>query len=379
MNMDALSLLSDIVAINTSNPPGNETILADYLYTYLKQYTDNVEYIGEGSRKNVIALFGDISSKNVLGFNGHLDTVPAGDSWEYDPFKISVVGNKCFGRGTADMKGGIVASILAIVKAKNMGYLSNKLVIFMGTVDEETGADSELGCKMVIDYLFQKGIRLSSALIPEPSSRSDMLQINIGHRGLLWLRCTAKGVAGHSGLLGAEDNAIIKINSFINQVYKLFPQKPAKINGIPQSSCRVVYISSAESYIFNKIPDRCECNLDIRVSPVDKNESVLENITSIANKNDVNVTLVKNTPSATISKDEKIVKVIEDTISNMDCKYIISHASPTCDAHWFISRGIPAVNGLGPGGGNVHAPNEYVLFNTIKHRIDLFANIIKNF
>ena len=80
---------------------------------------------------------------------------------------------------------------------------------------------------MVIDYLFKKGIRLSSALIPEPSSRSDMLQINIGHRVYYGYVTQAKGL-GHSGLLGAEDNAIIKINSFINQVYKLFPQKPAK-------------------------------------------------------------------------------------------------------------------------------------------------------
>ena len=58
----------------------------------------------------------------------------------------------------------------------------------------------------------------------------------------------------------------------------------------PQSSCRVVYISSAESYIFNKIPIDVNVILILEYLPVDKNESVLENITSIATKNDVNVT-----------------------------------------------------------------------------------------
>ncbi len=68
--------LSEIIAIDTSNPQGNESKVADFLAGFLKDRARKVELIGRDKRKNIIAFFGNLRSKNILLFNGHLDAVP---------------------------------------------------------------------------------------------------------------------------------------------------------------------------------------------------------------------------------------------------------------------------------------------------------------
>jgi len=77
------------------------------------------ELLGEDERKNILAYLVDLNSKNILLFNGHLDTVSALESdWPTDPFVLTEKEGLACGRGTADMKGGIVASVLEILEAK---------------------------------------------------------------------------------------------------------------------------------------------------------------------------------------------------------------------------------------------------------------------
>lgn len=371
-------LLKKLIGIKTVN--NNETEIAEYLYNYLKKYANKIELIGEGKRKNILAYFGDLTSKNILLFNGHLDTVSAMENnWNSDPFVLTECEGLFYGRGTADMKGGIVASILAIIEAKKENLINNKLIIFAGTADEETGADSELGSKKIINHLIDKNIIPIGAIIPEPNSNEDKLKINLGHRGLIWIQCEAKGTVIHSGLLRKEDNAILNMNQFIERIYNLFPKEPTKINGVPQSSCKLTYMNSGEKEEFRKTPFNCTANLDIRVSPLEKNEDILENIKKIAEELDIKINIIKNTPSSSITKNEKIVQIIEEVLQKQKTNYELGYASPTCDAHWYINNGIPAINGIGATGGNIHAANEYIILESIHNRIKTFKEIIKKF
>lgn len=376
----ALDLLKKIVEINTANPPGNETKAAEFLADYMKKFCFKVDLVGDEDRKNVIGFAGNPDSKKILAFNGHIDTVPAAaKDWETDPFTPVIDGDRCYGRGSADMKGGVVASVRAIEEAAEKGLLEDKLIIFAGTADEETGADSKRGCSAAVNYLLDNGYVPEGVIIPEPNSDMREIQINLGHRGLIWVECTALGKVGHSGLLGEEDNAIIKMNKFLVELYSVFSSKPQEIDGVPQSSAKVTYITAGNEVSYNIIPGICRAHMDIRVCPTEKNEDVLEAVKSLADKYDVRIDVIKNTPSGAISRDDKLMKLIEGTMKAENYPYIVSYATPTCDAHWFINRGVPAVNGMGPNGGNVHAPDEWVSISSLDERVKLFYEIIKSF
>ena len=379
MARDTYGLLKRLVETNTVHD--NETDLSVYLKDYLKDHANKVELLGEGRRKNILAYFGDLNSKNVLLFNGHLDTVSAAEEgWKSDPFVLTEIDGLLYGRGTADMKGGIVASIFAILEAKKENLIKNKLVIFAGSADEETGADSELGCKKIVDHLIAKDIVPTGAIIPEPNTNKSRLKINLGHRGLIWVQCKAKGTVVHSGLLRKEDNAILNMKKFVERVYSLFPKEPTRVNGVPSSSCRLTWIKSGGgSQGFRRTPADCIADLDIRVSPLERNEDVLAKVEKIAGKMGVSVKVIKSTPSASISSDERIVKTIENVLRGQGIDFELGYASPTCDAHWFINKGIPAVNGMGATGDNPHAANEYVVLSSIDDRIETFKKIIARF
>ncbi len=277
------------------------------------------------------------------------------------------------------MKGGIAASIFAILDAEEFGYLKNKQVIFAGSADEETGAGSEFGSKLIAEYLVKNKIKVKGALIPEPSSRKKYLKINLGHRGLVWLKAKSFGKAGRAGLLRKENNAILKMQKFTQEIYGLFPKEPKKIKEIPQSSVRVAFINSGNSEYYNIIPKTCEANFDVRVSPYENNIKIINKITKIADKLEVKIEIIKNTFSSRISRSEKIVKVFENVLKLRKQKYKLGFASPACDAHWYINAGISTINGAGPIGENAHAPDEYILAESLYDRIDLFTELIREF
>ncbi len=372
--------LSDIIAIDTSNPPGNEGKAADFLAGFLKDKARKIELIGKDKRKNIIAFFGNLKSENILLFNGHLDTVPFDkNEWQTNPLKLTEKNGRYYGRGTADIKGGIAASIFAILNAEELGYLKNKQVIFAGSADEETGASSEFGSKLIAEYFVKNKIKVKGALIPEPSGNKKHLKINLGHRGLIWLKARSFGKAGHAGLLRKENNAILKMQKFIQEIYGLFPREPKKIKEIPQSSARITFISSGNGEHYNIIPKMCEANFDVRISPYGDNSKIINKIIRIAGKLGIKIFTIKNTSSSRISRNEKIVKVFENVLELRKQKYKLGFASPACDAHWYISAGIPAINGAGPIGENLHVPDEYILTESLYDRIDLFTELIREF
>jgi len=376
--MKDIELLKAMVEIDTTNQKANESELADFLARYVKPYADKLEFIG-GQRKNLIAYFGNLKSKNILCFNGHMDVAAAEEKgWETKPFKLTVKNGFAFGRGTADMKGGLAASVQAVIKAKQAGLLNNKLIILACSVDEETGADSEFGAKLVVEHLIKNNIKPQGCVIPEPATYQQDVRINLGHRGLLWIKCKAYGKAMHSGLINTENNAINNIMAFISDIQKEITNQPKRINGVPQTSCRVLYVNGGkDEEVLNAIPDIAVAHLDVRTSPAEANSKVLLKIQNIAGRHNIDISVFKNTPSASISKNEKIVKVFEKAFENQNEKYTLGYASPTCDAHWFIETDIPAINGLGVSGENVHTNNEFIEIASLAKRVELFYNVIK--
>ncbi|MCC6902748.1 MAG: acetylornithine deacetylase/succinyl-diaminopimelate desuccinylase family protein [Polyangiaceae bacterium] len=193
-----------LVRIPTVNPPGEHyQDAAELLGRELakKGYTvsfhpaiDRPEHTPKHPRVNVIGRLGD-GAHPAVHLNGHLDVVPAGEGWTVEPFAAEVRDGKVYGRGTADMKAGLAAAVLAVEVARRAGLRLHGSVEISGTVDEESGGQAGVA------WLCEQGIirkdRVDHVIIPEPLNPD---RICVGHRGVYWFKVTAHGRVAHGSM-----------------------------------------------------------------------------------------------------------------------------------------------------------------------------------
>ncbi len=179
-----ISTLSELIRIPSENTPpmGAEYECQKYLHERLQKigltsdlyYFSDIENLKSHSayrhqrdytnRPNVAGtLCGSGGGKSLL-FSGHIDTVPVGaEKWVHDPFGAKVEGNRLYGRGSNDMKGGIAASLVAIETIINSGIKLKGDVIFESVVDEEFGGvNGTLAARL-------RGYNVDAVIVTEPS------------------------------------------------------------------------------------------------------------------------------------------------------------------------------------------------------------------
>lgn len=377
----AKDILKDLISINTSIPEGNESEAVRYIYNLFKDKASKIEIIGKSPRENIIVFLGDLNSEKILLLTGHLDVAPADvNEWDTNPYRAEEIDGKIYGRGSCDMKGGIAICLEAMLNSLDKNILEDKLLIFAGTADEETGANSEIGAKLVAKYLKENNIKPVGVILPEPNNHYEIIKVNIGHRGAMWLECESKGKAMHPGsTVHKEDNAVINMYNFIEELRQYIPGDTTIEDGIPGSTCRVTYINAGVYNTFKFVPDKCICNLDVRVSPLEKNCDVLNKVIETAKKHNVKVNCVRQTDSSIISKDEFIFRDMLNVLDEMHKKYEVCCASPVCDAHWFNKLNMPTLNVLGASGGNVHVKNEYATLDSLDDRVGILERLIEEY
>ncbi len=120
-------------------------------------------------RQNVVATFKGTGGGASLLMNGHCDIVPPGDenAWTSPPFAATERGGLLYGRGTADMKGGLAAAILAVQFIKDMGYRFKGDIFIESVIDEEGGGNGTIAC-------CDRGYRADGALLMEPTGLKVM-------------------------------------------------------------------------------------------------------------------------------------------------------------------------------------------------------------
>ncbi|GMV16408.1 MAG: acetylornithine deacetylase/succinyl-diaminopimelate desuccinylase family protein [Polyangiaceae bacterium] len=219
---ELVALTQALVRIPSVNPPGEHyRDAAELLGADLAERGYQVAYHeAEGSRShsrahprvNVLARLGD-GAHPVVHLNGHLDVVPASAGWTVDPFAGLVTDGKLYGRGTADMKAGLAAGVLAVEVARRAGLALRGSVEISGTVDEESGGQAGVA------WLCEKGVirrdRVDHVIIPEPL---DPDRICVGHRGVYWFKVTAHGRVAHGSMPFLGSSAIDHLAHFVERV-----------------------------------------------------------------------------------------------------------------------------------------------------------------
>ncbi|MFC1465989.1 MAG: M20/M25/M40 family metallo-hydrolase [Candidatus Brachytrichaceae bacterium NZ_4S206] len=230
---DTVRYLRDLIRLDTSNPPGNEMLAAEYLARIL--HDAGVEPIvieTAPKRGNVIArLKGDGSAAPLLLYS-HTDVVPVErERWTMDPFGGEVKDGFVYGRGALDMKGITamqLAVFLALARAQQEGLTLRRDVIFAATADEETDTNQGIG---ILVERHPDLLRAEYAL-----SEFGGYSLHIGNRcfypiqtaekGNVWMRMVAHGRPGHASV-PHTDNAVVYLARAVDKLARM--RLPARI------------------------------------------------------------------------------------------------------------------------------------------------------
>ncbi|MEO7937616.1 MAG: acetylornithine deacetylase/succinyl-diaminopimelate desuccinylase family protein [Burkholderiaceae bacterium] len=219
---ELIALTQELVRIPTINPPGDAyEACARVLGERLRKRGFAIEYIrADGApgdkdshpRINVVARYqGALQGGENVHFNGHIDVVEPGPGWTHDPFAADVVGDRIYGRGTCDMKGGIAASVIAIEAILDAGIRFPGAIEISGTVDEESGGYAGVGHLASLGYF--SAPRVHHVIIPEPLGVD---RICLGHRGVWWGEVETHGRIAHGSMPFLGDSAINHMSAFIH-------------------------------------------------------------------------------------------------------------------------------------------------------------------
>jgi acetylornithine deacetylase/succinyl-diaminopimelate desuccinylase-like protein len=224
------TFLSNLIRINTTNPPGNETDAASFIAQYLAKdgFTCEVLESAPGRGSLITRLKGSGEKPNLLLLS-HLDVVAANPSeWSVDPFAGTVKDGYVYGRGAYDMKGMTAVELFTLKLLKQNNIPLKGDIVLAATADEEKGGEEGAGYilrkhkdKVWCPYVLNEGGGLAI-----PQKNGNVYPVQTAEKGILWFKIKAKGTPGHGSTPNTADNAILRINKVIA---KLDSYKPATV------------------------------------------------------------------------------------------------------------------------------------------------------
>lgn len=274
-----IEFTQDIVRIPSFT--GEEGRIAKVIYNKLCEIGVDDCWIDEiGNVVGVIKGEGD--GPNIL-LNSHMDVVPPGElaEWKYDPFCATISGEgEIFGRGTADMKGGLAALIYSmkiIIDYVNQRAKLPGNLIFSSVVHEE--AAEMFGMEYLCTHsLPKKGLNFDVCLLGEPTGG----KLNLGHRGKVEFVLNTYGKSVHSSRPWQGINAIEKMLPILEYIFwKISPTLPTHPL-LGKCSITVTNILSKPGAL-SIIPDVCEISIDRRYLPNESIEDLLAEFYVIIN------------------------------------------------------------------------------------------------
>jgi acetylornithine deacetylase/succinyl-diaminopimelate desuccinylase-like protein len=228
IEQEITNFLSDLIRINTTNPPGNETKAANYIAQYLAKEDFKTEIIESApGRGNVITRLKGTGEKPSILLLSHLDVVAANpNEWTVPPFAGTIKDGYVYGRGAIDMKSMTAIEVLVMKLLKKNNAKLKGDVVLAATADEEKGGEEGAGYllqhhreKIWCPYVLNEGGGLAT-----PTKKGDVFTVQTAEKGILWLKIKAKGVPGHGSTPNMADNAIVRMNKVINNLGNYQPE-----------------------------------------------------------------------------------------------------------------------------------------------------------
>ena len=376
---EIVELAQSLVRCPSINPSGDTSACAHIVLNKFKGEKIEAEIVeGKEGACNIVARLPGKNKGKVLLLNGHMDVVPPGEGWSFEPFGGEIKDGKIYGRGTSDMKSGIASMVTAMLGLKRSGAPFNGEIIFMGVAEEETAG------KFGTIYLLQNNIGTNAdfAIVSEPTS----LKVEPGNRGLRWIDILVRGESSHAGRPYLGTNAIHYAAKLTEVIQTMKFENRNDAFEIPTPSISVTMINGGNKA--NIIPNKCELTVDRRMIPGETAETILAELKSVIDpilKQEKKLQIeVKMKPDYfdpyLISEDELIVQAVIESYKQVMKKNpeIAGKAACTDASHLFNLRGIPTVL-FGPGNETMsHKVDEYVEIENLVLSTEIFISLFHN-
>lgn len=316
------------------------------LFEFVEKYLQLYGFKTLQKSKNLVMSIGDDSR---LGFLGHVDTVEFIDGWKTAPHNFVVDGNKLYGLGVCDMKGGIAAMLNAIAET-DFSKLKYGMKIYL-TYDEEIGFSG------TNDLLKQNEKFPECMIFGEPTDN----KVLVGSKGLLACECNFKGIKVHSSTPDKGKSANLNAVKFVYEMNEFYEKevKPLKEPAfdIPYTTMNVGIINGGSAA--NSVAAECKVVFDFRLAKNEHIDLILDKLNELSSKYDCDIKVF-----------EKINPFLNkiDFVENVECANFITEAS-------LIDTKSKIILGTGPV--TAHEVNEYITKESYQNLIEQYKKIIQ--
>jgi succinyl-diaminopimelate desuccinylase len=362
------ALLEALVRIPTENPPGRELgrcagVLRDAM-EWLGFSPELIALEPAGSLEGPAIVRGRAGTgSEIVYYHGHFDVVPAQSAAQFEPERRD---GQIVGRGTADMKGGLVSMLYGAAAARELGLLDGRTIVFHFVCDEETGSTTGSGHLREAELIDPGAVAMLTA---EPTGGV------IWHacRGAITLRVQTSGREAHVGYVHEGVNAFEHMIRIAEPLTALSHELLAKRTSLPvdsedaAGSMLVVGGQAGAGAGFNVVPGSAWFSIDRRFNPEEELDEELARLTGMINEAaeavgaQVEIEVLQAQPSGSSHQDHPAAQTLARSVEAVEGARAPFHLCPgVLDTRWYSQLGIPA---FAYGGGRLdvsHGPNEYI-------------------
>lgn len=311
-------------------------------------------------RFNILCTIGSGSPRLCL--NAHVDTVPpSGKSVPH----ARIEGDFLYGLGSCDDKASIVAMIMAFKS------LAERKVDLGCTVDLLLSVDEE--CRgQGIPCAIEQGYRCDYAIVGEPTE----LNVVAAHSGIFFPKLTTRGVSGHGSTPDYGANAIDRMFSLVTQIKAVVADMaPHPLIGKPSLNLGLIHGGDRP----NRIPDKCEAALDIRVVPPMPAKDILARIEKICQSVEwAELEVIRYNNPMDTATDSPLVTAVTDGASELGLQCNVIGWRGCTDAEGFQTGLQIDTVVLGPGSlAQAHSADEFVSISQVRTAADLYASVVQ--
>jgi acetylornithine deacetylase len=360
-----ISLLTDFIGYRTVNPGSDELALCGRVAEELRARAPDEVVVGEVPRPNrpaggyVYARYG--TPRTVI--NVHLDTVPVNNGWTRDPFRAEIADGRLYGLGSADTKGAMAATLVAL---DELGALAPARrprdfgILFSG--DEENGS-------MVMHAFLEQGLGrgIERVLVCEPTAR----RAGVRHRGVRTYRAHVRGQGGHSSKADHMPKPLVTMARLalgLDELGRRYLDKgPLDMRGL---CLNVAAIDGGVA--FNVIPDSATLTFSVRPPPGFDAAGFERELGACVAAAGHDIALQPDLQAEPFScRDQGLFETI---LGGRPAEF--GPLDFWTEAALWSAAGIDAVV-IGPGNiAQAHAPDEFVPLDDLQWAIELFTHVL---
>lgn len=374
MKIDPVELTKKLISFKSITPKDDGAI--EHIAAILKKSGFECEILEFGDKvKNLYAKY--INGVPNLCFAGHVDVVPPGElkDWISDPFKPEVRDGMLYGRGAADMKGGVAAFIAAIVDSVAGKFrFSGSISALITSAEEST---EEHGTKAVLEWMKSKQKKIDFCIVGEPTSSEKLGDtIKIGRRGSATFKLICHGKQGHVAYPDLADNPIYKMISVLSKMKDTTFDTGNKY--FQPSHCEITTIDVGNN-TNNLIPSSIAAGFNVRYNNTQTPDVLYKMIDAICTNvtNDYKLSM-QSSRDVFLSTPDRNTDIMLDAINKITgIDAVLSTNGGTSDAA-FIKDICPVIE-FGMINKTVHQVNECVSIDDIHKLTAIYKEFIKNY